>query len=594
MQRNLTWFLTVLALALFAFIYFFERRLPGTAERIRAPRVLAGIQPQDVTALEITLVGGGVVRAEQTNGSWFLTKPLYAAQQSLIETFVTNVVRLRSFERMAQHEVVLQGQKSFGLEPARATVQVETATNRFRFEIGTNTPLTSNLYVRLLPSNEVVLTDADLLQTLPQNTNDWRSENLVQLATLPFDQLQVRAGQRVFEIARNATNMLWQITKPIPARSDQQQVAILFDQIGRAQVGQFVGDGIVDVEKFGLQSPEVELGLSQGTNRLLTVQFGGSSTNETNQVFARLVESTNIVTVSKDLVDFLKQPYKAFHDPRLMTFDNLPALDRVGVKFLGTFGVQRQKDGTWNVEADGSEFPADPELLGEFLSKILSLRILDIAKEVPSEQDLQTLGLQQPVLRYSFHERHTNDAGLVTNVLVSELSFGTNTLDRIYASRSDEAPVYVTEFAKIMDLRRFGYEFRDRQIWNVSTGSVVRVSLVSSNATNTATRAGAAWSSEPLANEAIGEAVFRLSKLKALRWVTQNADRTRSLGIVPGAEVLEVEVKGETGTEVWRIPLGKLTMRRDVYAEHPRIETLIFELPGEIYHLLKQNLPAAK
>ena len=63
---------------------------------------------------------------------------------------------------------------------------------------------------------------------------------------------------------------------------------------------------------------------------------------------------------------------------------------------------------------------------------------------------------------------------------------------------------------------------------------------------------------------------------------------------MPGAEVLEVEVKSEKGTEVWRIPLGKLTMRRDVYAEHPNIETLIFEFPGEIYHLLKQNLPAAR
>jgi hypothetical protein len=107
-------------------------------------------------------------------------------------------------------------------------------------------------------------------------------------------------------------------------------------------------------------------------------------------------------------------------------------------------------------------------------------------------------------------------------------------------------------------------------------------------------RAGPAWSSDPLANEAIGEGVFRLSNLKALRWVTKGEERKQSFGIVPGAEVLEVEIKTDTGSEVWRILLGKQTMRRDVYAEHPKVPGLIFEFPGEIYHLLKQNLPAAK
>ncbi|MGZ8921451.1 MAG: hypothetical protein ACXW3L_10725, partial [Limisphaerales bacterium] len=83
MQKKLTWILTMLAVVLFAFIYFFERKVPGSAERNTPPRLVA-IEPQDVTALEITLPGGGVVRAEQTNGAWFLTKPRYPAEQSII------------------------------------------------------------------------------------------------------------------------------------------------------------------------------------------------------------------------------------------------------------------------------------------------------------------------------------------------------------------------------------------------------------------------------------------------------------------------------------------------------------------------------
>jgi hypothetical protein len=105
-------------------------------------------------------------------------------------------------------------------------------------------------------------------------------------------------------------------------------------------------------------------------------------------------------------------------------------------------------------------------------------------------------------------------------------------------------------------------------------------------------RAGVSWASDPVADAAIGEAVFRLSDFKALRWVAQGEERKRSLAI--GSEVLEVEIKSEARTEVRRLPLGKLTMQRNVYAEHPEVNALIFEFPGEIYHLLKQNLPAAK
>ncbi len=186
MQKKLTWFLTFLALALFAFIYFIDRNVPSTAERTASPRLMT-IDPRAVTALEITLAGGGVVRAEQTNGTWFLTRPPYPAQQSVIEVFVTNLVQLRRFDKLPQHEVVMEGQKSFGLDPPRAVVTVETATNRFAVQVGGTAPLTNNIYVRMLPSTDVILTQAELLQTLPQHTNDWRSRRLLQLAKIPFD-----------------------------------------------------------------------------------------------------------------------------------------------------------------------------------------------------------------------------------------------------------------------------------------------------------------------------------------------------------------------------------------------------------------------
>jgi hypothetical protein len=185
------------------------------------------------------------------------------------------------------------------LEPARAAVWWKQPLTGCEFEIGGPAPLTKNIYLRVEPSSDVIMVQADLLQSLAQSTNDWRSEKLIPLGEMSFDHIQVRNGQRIFELGKNPTNNLWQITKPIPARGDQDQIASLFEQLGKAQVGRFVADGTVDLDRYNLQTPQIEVGFSQGANRVFTMEIGGNVTNETNQVYGRLLGTTNIVTFSR-------------------------------------------------------------------------------------------------------------------------------------------------------------------------------------------------------------------------------------------------------------------------------------------------------
>ena len=69
-------------------------------------------------------------------------------------------------------------------------MEIEFQTNRLRFDIEKTLPLTNNIYLRL-PSGEVIITDALVLEALPRTTNDWRDPALTQLSGLGFDHLQV-------------------------------------------------------------------------------------------------------------------------------------------------------------------------------------------------------------------------------------------------------------------------------------------------------------------------------------------------------------------------------------------------------------------
>ncbi len=74
----------VLALGLFAFIYFFERHW-GRPIAVDT-RVLPGLQPESVKSITIQLAGQPAVRAELDNGGWQLTEPRpYPAQAGIID-----------------------------------------------------------------------------------------------------------------------------------------------------------------------------------------------------------------------------------------------------------------------------------------------------------------------------------------------------------------------------------------------------------------------------------------------------------------------------------------------------------------------------
>lgn len=596
MQRRLTWILFSAAAGLFALIYFVDRRIPSTAERMAPKHLLPFPSVGSIVGVSVDLGPGGAVRARRTGGSWTLTQPAYPARDPALEAFATNLVELRILDTIPAREATLEGQKSFGFEPPRAIVEVEGETNRFRFEVGKIAPLTSNLYLRLPESGTVVLVHSALLQGLPKDTNEWRTPALVQLSGLDFDHLQVRGGLRSFELGRNTTNNTWQISKPMPARANQEQVLELLRLLKTAETSQFVTDSPgSDLERFGLQTPDVELSFLAGTNRVYTIEFGNSPTNRTNEVYARLLGNTNVVLASRDLVNFLKQPYKNFHDPRLLVL-NPAAVDRIMIQSRETFALQRQPTGAWTVD-DAAKTPIDRDLFRRFLGALSELQILDIVKEVPAETELKGFGLIPPSASYAFFQKLTNGAGLTTNILFSEVAFGGAQADKIYVRRSDETPIYLTSLATALELPKRGFELRDRRIWRLATNDIASVTIIQGGMTNRVNRSVSGWGPDEIANARIEEAVFRLANLEARDWVEKGANRLPTYGLATNALQIIVETRSAKGAEQNTLLLGRRTLQKDLYASVTfpgETDPTIFEFAGELYQMLTEALPLPK
>jgi hypothetical protein len=335
------------------------------------------------------------------------------------------------------------------------------------------------------------------------------------------------------------------------------------------------------------------------TNTLITVEFGKSPTNDQTKVYARSLVRSNVVLVSRDLLDFLLQPYKNFHDPHLLELQP-STINAVQVRATESFDIEK-REGKWMVTP--GNFPADPGLVGELLTNAANLEIIDFAKDVPAEADLKQYGLALPARQYTFLQLGTNFAGLATNIPLVRVDFGSvaNPPDTIYVKRSDEVPVYKTATASVEDLPVQAFQVRDRRLWNIAPTAITNLSFVFNDTPYTVARSAAGrWSADDVLNAALEELAFRVANARTPRWVAQGDQRAAMFGTLNSPGSLTLGVSDPARAKQISVSFGGRTPGKtpNVYASFipdGEAERLIFEFPGALYQeILRLMTPNPK
>src|SRR5437762_3881136 len=289
MNSKSTFWLMFGALGLGAYIFLFERHTLSTEELAQhAAKLFPDFDPAKVASVEI-LRSNNVkfIRAERANDQWRLVQPAYPAQSTAIDNWLGLFQSLDRRAYLSAQDLLAQpgGLTAFGLDSPQATVMIQQGTRKIHVLLGAKTPVGEKLYLQQVGSDGVFVTDSALLDKLPQSATEWRDPTFLDFSSLKFDRLHVRAGQRDFqrdfELERSPGGPPWRLAKPRPARADNALLQRLFQQLQTARVARFVSDTPGgDLEPYGLQTPEVTLVFSQGTNSVLTIEFGKSPASQ--------------------------------------------------------------------------------------------------------------------------------------------------------------------------------------------------------------------------------------------------------------------------------------------------------------------------
>src|SRR5258708_6417796 len=265
MTRRHTWFWTLLAAGLFAFIIFYQRYKPTPAGG--PPKILPALKASDVTGVIVRPGGQQDIRANRTNGGWQLIEPIsYPALTAGIERFLGALEHLTAATCFTSRD--LEGRpgadEEDGFAAPQASIILGGGTLRSPRRVAGKPAPGDQVFVQVVGVEAVYVVDADLLKYIPATANDWRDRMLTRLDGLAFDRITVTNGASVVELRRDPTNLLWRMSAPLTSRADNERIGKALGMLGELGVVRFVSDDPkADLESLGFQPPTLTICLGQ-------------------------------------------------------------------------------------------------------------------------------------------------------------------------------------------------------------------------------------------------------------------------------------------------------------------------------------------
>jgi hypothetical protein len=543
-RNTLRWL--CVAAVLFAFLFFYQRHKQKRAGGPTA--VFPGLQTAAVTRVRVKPLGQPEILAQRTEAGWLLVQPLrYAAQGTSIENLLLQLERLTPVAYITPRELKRRpkANEEYGFVAPQAIIGFEQPDYSGQLLVGTKTAPGDQIFLRSITGDGVYVVDADLLKSIPHSANDWRDTTLISLKGLVFDRISVTNGAKIFELRRDATNGLWRMVAPNPARADNARIRESLQKLHSARILQFVPETPKpELEALGLKPAEIEVALGQGTNLLALLQFGKTLTNDPAQIFGRRLDQNVIVTLPKELLEPWRAPPNDFRDAHLLAITT--PIETIEVRAQDNFSLLRQTNNSWRILPENA--PADPALVMELLSGLSGMDIVQFVKDVVTEPDLPGYGLASPRRKYILRAAPSATAA-ATNPPLAELHFGTNQEDRVYVRRTDESSVYAVKRSDVEKLPAWSWQLRDRQIWDVSENDVASITIRQQGKVRQILRKaqyewslapGSQGSIEPLRTE---ETVRGLCHLAASAWVARGQTNRASYGFAEGGHQVTLEMK---------------------------------------------------
>ena len=506
---------------------------------------------------------------KDATGSWQLETPFQAdANNEKIIQMLDDILNKRVKQTLEVPELT-----QYGLDTPNITLSLwtEGTAPKATFSIGKKA-INYSVYIKEKSEAHIFLIESSALDDLTKSPTDLRDRSVVKFIAETVSNIQFQhggVGSQSSTAICEKQGSTWQITDPIKAKADAQEIETILSELLSLQVSTFEADGadaaaVPQLEKYGLGTPQVQVKLTD-EDFTYALEVGSTVPSESGQqghVYVKSVHQESIYTVSDEIYRLLNKSIFDLRDKRVIDFQRT-ATNRFVVSISGQQDTVCTKgyDNIWELKTPTGKIKADAKAADDLLFGVDSLKAVGFV-ESPAKS-LALYGLAAPSIKVAFTQQGEEKPSI--------LLIGDAADDGTVYVKAEESPQVVRVDRTLIDKIALGAAWlRNKQVLNFHIDAAIRLTLHGEDIEPlTCQRLGTNWRltapvKEAANNAEVNAIIYELDNLMADTFVGSNQVLTDSTTGFSNPHVqLTVELRDQ---KVYTLQIGNVDESGRFYA----------------------------
>lgn len=598
MKFRTTLFLLIAVILLGGFIWLVDQRMESTREREEQARKAMRIVADRISYLQIETTNVLVECAEE-DGKWMLVQPVRGRADSAAIDRV-----LSGLQDLSRGEVITASERKsrnvqlsdYGFDLPRAKITLGDNLRRRTILVGRTALLGGSVYIKDESLDDVIATDTNLLQFIPQAAADLRDRVLFHGAREQVQRLDLRSNGGFFQVAKGEQGQ-WALQQPISARASPMAVQKILTDLFDLRIERFVAESKADLFAYGFDDDCIKVSVSSGGKEGATELWLGNVVETSKALmYARIKGSESICAVSTGILSRLTMKAEDLRDRRLTT------LSIYDVTYFraeeGEHAVELRRDGeTWNV-VEPKSWKADAQRVRDLLTAWVGAGIETFVDD--PKTNLSALGLAPPARTLKFARRapvasgEESPQGSSGDEVTVQVSSSKRSLGLILVRVEQENALYEILADALNTVSMDPLFYRDREVLSLNPDDVLKITVSQDDREHVAERGVSGefqWvgsAGGEIDSEAIRDILMTVCHLVVSEFVVDTPEKLSDYGLDAPRAVLALGLKGDAGLGK-AVLFGAAAGDQGVYAML-RGQDVVFVLSNSVKEKLLQNL----
>jgi hypothetical protein len=433
-RTKVTLVLLFLNVALFFFIFKFERHWRTERALLETRRRVLGAEAADIRSLEVSTPTGVSFSLERRGDNWWLTKPLeWPANPAAKSRIVNELLFLEHLTSFNVRDLAKNGRSlaDYGLDKPKLTVsfrsgEAEAGTAASAtLAIGDATQDGNSLYVLSPDGERIHVVSRALLDSLTLPLEQLRADTLLTIPVFEASSLILQPAAPALRTYVRREGVRWLFETPILARASKNAVELTINDLNRLRVKSFVTPSPSIPRPADAPALRITL---EGNNRRETLLIGAPVTPAANgpaprgdiEFYAQFEDRSSApraalftVVIPAQLKETLDNAPEKLRERHILDFDpsavtavalsapNQPELvlqrletgpSAVGAPATAAWQIVRRGEGSAGPQA----LPADPIAVQRLLDQLVQFSAQRFLTESATTTDLENWGFNRP------------------------------------------------------------------------------------------------------------------------------------------------------------------------------------------------------